>query len=120
MQIFPKMEYNNQVPSCKFDTWHFWKNNYTFCGEKIMKKYIGLLLLFSLIGVIYSQIPTSMLTNEQKHYVSFENTKSLEQYFRWDEQRKPLIGAHRGGPLQVIQKTALRHLIIHCDMLLVL
>ncbi|MQY80442.1 MAG: glycerophosphodiester phosphodiesterase [Bacteroidetes bacterium] len=36
---------------------------------------------------------------QEKNYVSFETSEELQEYLRWAPDRQPLIGAHRGGPM---------------------
>ncbi len=37
--------------------------------------------------------------SDRSHYVSFNTPGELRDYLAWSPERKPLIGAHRGGPL---------------------
>lgn len=58
-----------------------------------MKTFMKLTLLSVISGLlIFSQA-------QEKNYVSFETPKELQEYLRWAPDRQPLIGAHRGGPM---------------------
>jgi len=54
---------------------------------------------FVLLIFVTSLTFASITWAQEKHYVSFDSPEELQSYLRWIPDCKPLIGAHRGGPM---------------------
>ncbi len=62
---------------------------------------------------------------DKDHPAGFQTAKELRSYFTWSPDRKPLISAHRGGPVIAYAENAIRTFqrsveagaaIIECDV----
>lgn len=60
-----------------------------------MKTFMKLTLLLVISGLLFF----SLAQAQEKHYVSFETPEELQEYLRWTPEQKPIVSAHRGGPM---------------------
>ncbi len=63
----------------------------------IKKRLLAVVLLSGLLTFFF--FTTGCSRKPHKYYVSFNSVAELQSYFHWTPQKKPLIGAHRGGPM---------------------
>ena len=50
------------------------------------------------LGLILSL--SVFLQAQEKHYLAFESSVQLQEYFRWSPDKAPIVSAHRGGPME--------------------
>lgn len=71
-----------------------------------MKKIIGYILILLFATVLILPYLKSKFST-YPYYVKFINVRELQNYLSYDPDKKPLIGAHRGGPMRSFPENAI-------------
>ena len=61
------------------------------------KRLLSVVLLTGLLTAVF--FATGCGRKPHKYYVSFNSVAELQNYFHWKPDRKPMVSAHRGGPM---------------------